>query len=226
MTVQTRIMKRSRNSLAKPYVQSITKSVFKIEPIEELPLPTFHGDEAIRCEEDMIPWGVGKPSDTTITYITFLTKVIENYQKFREYLSKEPDFDEEVELTAKEITNLLNIKVQGGIEHIYTSITYPVSNPARFKITVTRGVDVTYGILLYAYTLSYQKMYEIESKHGKTKKEKDNSHPGYISGMLNRDLSTGPYGIWGHDITDLLYNGSSGIEIYQDYIVCHFDCDS
>ena len=31
--------------------------------------------------------------------------------------------------------------------------------------------------------------------------------PGHIQGMLNRESSDGPYGIWGHDIGDLVLGG-------------------
>lgn len=50
--------------------------------------------------------------------------------------------------------------------------------------------------------LKYQKLYEWE--------EAQESH--LIPGMLNRAKTDGPFGIWGHDITDLIYNGHSSIK--------------
>jgi len=32
-------------------------------------------------------------------------------------------------------------------------------------------------------------------------------NPGHIPGMLNRSVSQGPYGIWGHDMEDLFLEG-------------------
>ena len=42
----------------------------------------------------------------------------------------------------------------------------------------------------------YKKIYEEE--------EEEDGDPGYIPGMLNRAKSNGKYGIWGHDIGDLI----------------------
>lgn len=68
------------------------------------------------------------------------------------------------------------------------------------------------------YTLAYQKMYEME--------EEEDGDVGNIPGMLNRQTSNGMFGVWGHSIDDLLYNGGYKLVKFGDNIICDFDCDS
>ncbi len=111
---------------------------------------------------------------------------------------------------------LFNTKVKDGIFTIYTIIEYPVRESAIFKFETSS--EITYGILLYAYTIAYQLMYALE--------EEDDADPGHIPGMVNRDTSNGRFGIWGHDIGDLAYNGRSQVWIHDHRVVCNFICDS
>lgn len=108
--------------------------------------------------------------------------------------------------------------VRQGIRVMYAKINYPVTNPGYFRITFER--DITFGMLLYGYTLAYQKMYQQE--------DIDVGHStGTISNVImNRDRSHGRYGIWGHCIEDLVYNGNSIIIINSNNIIAEFRCDS
>ena len=83
------------------------------------------------------------------------------------------------------------------------------------------AIDVTYGKVLYLYTYAYQHMYELED-------EDVGEETGNVPGMLNRAMSEGRFGIWGHSIGDLAYNGASTIEYADDgeTVVCRFSCDS
>jgi hypothetical protein len=51
-----------------------------------------------------------------------------------------------------------------------------------------------------------------------------------IPGLLNRDYSEGRFGIGGHDIEDLAYNGYSDVRLFEgdseNFIVCRFSVDS
>ena len=99
---------------------------------------------------------------------------------------------------------------------IYTHIEHYNNVPCYFRF-LNNG-DLTYGKLLYIYTIAYRLMYMLENKHGKIVQ--------LSPFMLNRGTSNGPYQIWGHDIGDLIYNGGSKLEIYEDYIICDFSVDS
>lgn len=52
------------------------------------------------------------------------------------------------------------------------------------------------GVLLLA---------QIDYKYIYASEEAAVGHPGHITGMLNRRESAGPYGIWGHDLSDLYF---------------------
>lgn len=49
-----------------------------------------------------------------------------------------------------------------NVNTIYCIITYPLHKPATIKFTCK--VPVTYGMLLYAYTIAYQWVYELEEE--------------------------------------------------------------
>ena len=106
--------------------------------------------------------------------------------------------------------------ISNTIRTIYANISYPLTNPAIIKVTTNE--NITYAVLLYMYTKAYQYVYKME--------EKVVGDPGSIPGMLNRAKSDGQFGIWGHDIEDLVYNGFSEVEVYKNHIVCDFNCDS
>jgi hypothetical protein len=74
---------------------------------------------------------------------------------------------------------------------------YPLSTTAKFKHKLTPKTSGR-NILRYA-ARDYKKIYDIED--GKA------GDPGYIKGMLNRNESDGPFGIWGHYMGDLFFEG-------------------
>ena len=48
-----------------------------------------------------------------------------------------------------------------------------------------------------------------------------------LPGTYNRQMTEGDYGIWGHALEDLIYNGSAQIATFdQQSIVCDLGCDS
>ena len=109
-------------------------------------------------------------------------------------------------------------KVLSNITNVIVEIDYPVSKPAIFKFDCT-STEVTYGLVLYLYTYAYQLMYKLED-------EDVGESTNNIPGMLNRERSEGRFGIWGHDIGDLVYNGISTLSFSGDTVICYFSCDS
>lgn len=103
-----------------------------------------------------------------------------------------------------------------GVTKLYCIIDYPVSNIACVGYDTS---DLTLGKVLYLYTQAYQHMYKCEDDDVGAVTEN-------ISGMFNRQKSSGRFGIWGHHIGDLVYNGFSSIKVYGDIAVAHFSCDS
>lgn len=79
----------------------------------------------------------------------------------------------------------------------YFTYTYPLSTAATFPHTLTP--EMTGEDLLVLAKADYERIY----------KEEDDAvgDPGHIPGMLNRQFSEGPYGIWGHDFSDLFFEG-------------------
>jgi len=75
-------------------------------------------------------------------------------------------------------------------------IFYPTTNPYKAKLE-TGKKGMTRIKLTNEICKHYRKMYAEED-------ETSGGDPGHIPGMLNRNTSGGKYGIWGHDIGDLL----------------------
>ena len=73
---------------------------------------------------------------------------------------------------------------------------YPFHSPATFKHTSHDNRGFTRAQLARTIVEQYRKMYEDE--HAAV------SDPGHIPDMFNRQTSSGPYGIWGHDLSDLV----------------------
>lgn len=95
------------------------------------------------------------------------------------------------------------IKIQKSPTITFT-IDYPLTKPKRVTITHEDGSGWTTGELVDAIRVEYKKIYEEElGVIGK--------HPGYIGHSMNRKRSNGPYGIWGHDMTDLQLEGITQI---------------
>lgn len=75
-------------------------------------------------------------------------------------------------------------------KEIVIKFDYPLSTPAEMKFKSTKGF--TRKKIFECIHKGYKKIYA---------SEKD---PGHIPGMYNRKTSEGKYGIWGHDIGDLV----------------------
>lgn len=98
--------------------------------------------------------------------------------------------------------------------NIYVRITYPVTRNAMFKVVFrpTAG-ELNLAMLYLAHATAYKMMYAAEDA--------------YENGVCTDEQSVEPYGIWGHVIEDLVYNGRAIITISNDNtIVCDLDCDS
>jgi hypothetical protein len=85
-------------------------------------------------------------------------------------------------------------------------IDYPVMNEYRFELNATNGFSRE--LLIKQISKAYHKMYE-EEEATATKKT---IPPENRIGMYNRNETNGKYGIWGHDIADLVL---SEIQIYE-----------
>ena len=89
---------------------------------------------------------------------------------------------------------------------IIAYIGYPVRRIGHFLTRMTTTQEPLNLAMLYvAHATAYKMMYEIE--------ESRDGHPGYICGLMNRADSNGVYGIWGHDLCDLVYNGLTIINV-------------
>jgi hypothetical protein len=75
-------------------------------------------------------------------------------------------------------------------------ISYPVSTPYTVDIN-TGKKGLTRIKVIDLICKHYRKMYAEEDGSSSM------GDPGHIPGMLNRNISDGKYGIWGHDIGDL-----------------------
>lgn len=82
---------------------------------------------------------------------------------------------------------------------------------------ITKAQEIT---IQFDYPLSNEVDFTFKSKNGFTRKKfyecivkgykriyAAEDDPGHIPGMYNRASSEGPYGIWGHDIGDLVVEG-------------------
>lgn len=104
------------------------------------------------------------------------------------------DYDE----NDNEIFNTLDpeeIVLQPNKEYIL-EISYPLTNKAKFKISSGKK-GVSRETFVKKVISFYKKIYEIEDRTTKTK-------PAHIPNMLNRNITNGMFGIWGHDIGDLV----------------------
>ena len=168
--------------------------------------------------------GYGAPCKEAKSAEKFVMNIVKDHAEWlidalEDYGDDQDDFDEEygdmsilgnLEKLAREFNN---------ISTVYTRITYPLKRPALFRFNLNlNGKTLTAGHLLWIYTWAYQMVYALE--------EEEDGNPGDIPGMFNRATSNGPFGIWGHCIGDLDYNGSSKVDVYNDYVICEFDCDS
>lgn len=89
------------------------------------------------------------------------------------------------------------------MKKIRVKYNYPLSRTVIFEFTAD-GDCFTRAELIRNICEGYVKIY---------KEEDDAGHPGTVSKQcLNRAQSHGPYGIWGHDISDLVLHRVSQLE--------------
>lgn len=110
------------------------------------------------------------------------------------YDEKDEYFNEEY---AKEVEDCPPNEVILPANKEYTLIIdYPVSVPYKVKFK-TKSKGITRLQFADLVCREYHKMYKEEDKTS-------GGDPGHIAGMYNRERSEGKYGIWGHDIGDLV----------------------
>lgn len=104
---------------------------------------------------------------------------------------------------------------------IYAVVSYPTSQEGVFKVTLNKHTPYTYASLWYVHAAAYRLVYRLEEMC-------TSGAIGTISGAcMNRQTTCGPFGIWGHDICDLVYNGFYNIYgVPGRYLVCDLSCDS
>ncbi len=88
------------------------------------------------------------------------------------------------------------------------NITYPLKVIVEKELKNINSI----GELLWEISQTYKKIYDEENKS-------TTISPGYIPGMMNRNKTNGKYGIWGHDLGDLVFEG---IEIYDNGTIDFF----
>lgn len=84
-----------------------------------------------------------------------------------------------------------------NLERISITFDYPLSQPTTREF-FNPGGFTCYDFFRAVYE-GYAKIYAEE--------EQAVGNPGHIPGMLNRSVSQGPHGIWGHDMEDLFLEG-------------------
>lgn len=75
---------------------------------------------------------------------------------------------------------------------------YPLNTTAKFVHTLKKNMN--FANILSLAKKDYQRIYREEDESTKVK-------PGNIPGMLNRNSTDGKWGIWGHGIDDLYFEG-------------------
>lgn len=87
-------------------------------------------------------------------------------------------------------------------------IDYPLNNPARIELKSAKPEGFTRAEILRAICDNYKQIYIEEEASAKTKTVPMEER----KGLSNRNTTDGKYGIWGHDIDDLVL---SDIEVYE-----------
>lgn len=98
------------------------------------------------------------------------------------------DFEKASPVGAARITDLETIEIE---------FDYPLSHSVK-RIFTNQGGFNAYDIFKAVHD-GYTTIYREE--------EAATGDPGHVPGMLNRQRSAGPHGIWGHDIGDLYLEG-------------------
>jgi len=104
-------------------------------------------------------------------------------------------YDEDKELAAtKENIGHDDVVLKPKTKY-FIEITYPLSKPCLAQFTTGKS-GLTRGKLADRICKLYRKVYSTED-------DTTDTPPGMVPGMLNRNKTSGKYGIWGHCIEDL-----------------------
>lgn len=123
-------------------------------------------------------------------------------------------------------------KVLENVKHIYTRISYPLAQPVFSHYVLKDDIEVKYSTILYANACAYKDIYRLEGEQcfedekARLMRQKAAATEKRKVFMFNRTDSGGPFGIWGHVIEDLNYNGGSTVYVNKDTVFCDFSCDS
>lgn len=81
--------------------------------------------------------------------------------------------------------------------------SYPLAldRPVIFQCVTKNNAPITKGIFIQIVRMIYAQIYEIEEKT-------TTIEPDLVPNMLNRNKTNGQYGIWGHGIEDLFFEGA------------------
>lgn len=109
------------------------------------------------------------------------------------------------------LLNKLENVVKDGIQTLYCIVTnrYGKKIIVEFRL----DVDITYGSMIYLYTLAYQKAYAT--------KDKFKARTSCQSIPLDSDELVSD----NRAIEELVYSGKSIVTIYKNYIACEFICE-
>lgn len=200
-TLQDLIDKLNRNSHAKDFP-------YKYEIVKEIPK-----GELKREYTNMLPY-CGKPQYDVHDYKKFIEEVLDCvkylYNFNLEDLKKAKKMKDlrGIEYRTRDINKFLTLTpnlnkiISNKYRDVYCIVDYPVKNPVIFKFKIDE--PITIGKLLYVDAHTYHEIYRIEDEN----------------------MNNPPFGIWGHFIGDLCYNGHSSIQIFDKHIICKFECDS
>ena len=92
-------------------------------------------------------------------------------------------------------------------QNVTLVIDYPLNNPTSTDI-VTSGTGFSRRNLISQISRVYREIYAEEEKTATTKTIPMEKR----KGMINRNTTDGTFGIWGHDLTDLVL---SSVEVYR-----------
>jgi len=92
--------------------------------------------------------------------------------------------------------------VRDNVKHIYACVMSPFDEEIDILYTCPNGTKVTYGLLLCLHTFANQYVYKLTEIAAPAKRRR-------VQNSIN----------------NLQYNGISCIEVYDDAVVCDFDCD-
>lgn len=146
------------------------------------------------------------------------------YTHFLQFRSgKNPDYNESTnqcalfnqkQLCSPSINDWLNQKDQFNLESpneivipeqkISIAIDYPVRDRYTFDFDANTEQGFTREFLIDCICSQYKKIYEEENAVCKVSSIDERMRMG---GLINRESTDGPYGIWGHDIDDLYLEG-------------------